>query len=153
MKTEDYYALPVDENGWRTLPNGNRFRLGDRASIGNGETSLHLAELIRATYTGKVLFSKWVTSERKSPNFDGGTPVEYPVGAVLEVPDAQFNDQQCAPGLHVLRYGYRPEWCGLCGPSHDLVELHVEVDAEDICFAGLPGNDTKFRVRKLRVLD
>jgi hypothetical protein len=121
--------------------------------LGNGVTSDALCAAIRATYTGKIRFSKWVIQQRRSPNFDGGTPIDYPIGAVIEVPEAVASDQQCSVGLHVLRLGYRPEWCGLCEAKHDYLEIHVEVDAEDIMFAGTPGNDMKFRVRKLRVLD
>ena len=36
MTTQEYYALPTDENGWRTLPNGNRFKIGAYAEIGQG---------------------------------------------------------------------------------------------------------------------
>ena len=87
-----------------------------------------------------------------SHNFDGGTPVKYEKDAIIEEPAAQVSDQQCAVGLHVLRRGYRPEWCALCESDHHLIPLDVEVAAEDICFAGLPGNDAKLRVRKLKVL-
>jgi hypothetical protein len=86
-----------------------------------------------------------------SPNFDGGTPLKYEKGKIV-IAGGDVNDQQCAEGLHVVRYGLRPEWCGLCGADHDLMALDVEVNSKDILFAGLPGNDCKLRVRKLRVL-
>jgi carbonic anhydrase/acetyltransferase-like protein (isoleucine patch superfamily) len=35
MTTQDYYNLVTDKNGWRTLPNGNKFKIGNRATIGN----------------------------------------------------------------------------------------------------------------------
>lgn len=34
MTTKEIYALPVDENGWRTFPNGNRVKIGPGAEIG-----------------------------------------------------------------------------------------------------------------------
>ena len=117
---------------------------------------MHLNEHFRAAYSTAGTthqFLKWVTSDRCSPNFDGGQPLYYPIGVVVEVPDAVISDQQCGPGLHVMRLGYRPEWMGLCGADHSLIALHVEVASEDILFAGTPGNDAKIRVRKLRVLD
>ena len=100
-----------------------------------------------------IVFTKWVTEERMSPNFDGGVPIPYPVGTVVECPEAQVSDQQCGVGLHVLRFGYRPEWAGLCPTDHSFIPLKVSVMPEDICFAGMPGNDTKIRVRKLTVMD
>ena len=42
MTTQDYYNIVPDENGWRILPNGNKFKLGlgciigKYASIGDG---------------------------------------------------------------------------------------------------------------------
>ena len=35
MTTQDYYSLPPDEDGWRKLPNGNKFKLGLGCIIGN----------------------------------------------------------------------------------------------------------------------
>ena len=54
--------------------------------------------------------------------------------------------------LHVFRRGIRPEWCGLNDNAQELIAIDVKVASEDICFAGLPGNDAKLRVRKLEVL-
>jgi len=87
-----------------------------------------------------------------SPNFDGGTAVEYPDGAVVEADDAIQSDQQCAAGLHVLQFGHRPEWYGLCPASHDLIPLIVRVASEDILFAGVATMCGKLRVRKLTVV-
>ena len=145
---------------------GNRVEIGDRAEIGDcvtlsngvrfgdGVTSAQLNDYFRELYarTPSHIFTKWVTPGRMSPNFDGGTPIKYEVGAVIEEPKAQISDQQCSVGLHVLRYGFRPEWAGLCGANHNLIPLDVEVASEDICFAGLPTMDIKIRVRKLKVL-
>lgn len=36
MTTEKIYALPVDAEGWRTLPNGSRVHLGHGVHIGDG---------------------------------------------------------------------------------------------------------------------
>ena len=158
MKAEEIYAITPDENGWRKLPNGNYVilgndvRLGDYVSLGDGVTSLALAEQIRGFYSGMIRATKWVTKARMSPNFDGGTPIAYPRGAIVEA-EGTADDQQCGPGLHVLRLGYRPEWCWLCEPDHKLIPLTVEFEAADILFAGLPGNDAKWRVRKLKMVD
>ena len=35
MTTHDYYNIVPDENGWRMLPNGNKFKLGVHSIIGN----------------------------------------------------------------------------------------------------------------------
>ncbi len=134
---------------------GDGVTLGDWVTLGDGVTSEQLNEIFRALYAylPEHVFDKWVTPGRRSPNFDGGTPLLYGVGAILEEKEAQVSDQQCAVGLHVLRHGYRPEWLGLCEANHDLICIHVKVRAEDICFAGLPTNDAKIRVRRLEVLD
>jgi hypothetical protein len=68
---------------------------------------------------------------------------------------AEISDQQCGVGLHIFRVGIRPEFIGfigLCDANHALVCLEVEVKREDVCFGGLPGNDMKLRVKKLKVL-
>lgn len=120
--------------------------LGNFVALGDGETSNELNEKFCATYKEIAeahIFSKWVTRDRTSPNFDGVTPLKYEVGATLTD----------AAGMHVLRRGYRPEWCGLCAANHDLMEIHVRVASEDILFAGLPSLDARLRVRKLVVLD
>ena len=36
MTTQEIYALPVDKDGWRTLPNGNNVILGKDVTLGNG---------------------------------------------------------------------------------------------------------------------
>ena len=38
MKAEDLYALPLDGNGWRRLPDGDEVKLGDRVTLGDGVT-------------------------------------------------------------------------------------------------------------------
>ena len=143
--------------GWYISPeSGNRVKLGDGVNLGDGVTSESLNEALRLAYShiaAEHIFTKWVTSERKSPNFDGGILIEYNKGAVIEEPEAKVSDRQCAVGLHVLRYGYRPEWIGLCGADHELIPLRVWVKSEDIMFAGLPTMDAKIRVRRLEVID
>jgi len=156
----------VKLGNWVTLGNGvtlgdgvtlgNGVTLGDNVKLGNGVTSLQLNEDAIQSYRElgkKHIFWKWVTQDRMSPNFDGGTPIKYDIGGVVKEPAAVVSDQQCAVGLHVLRPGYRPEYCGLCDANHSLICLRVEVESEDICFAGLPTMDAKLRVRKLKVLD
>jgi len=126
--------------------------LGNGVRLGNGVTSATLNQTFRQMYQGRQIFTKWVTADRQSPNFDGGTVIRYPVGAVIECAEAVVSDQQCGPGLHVFRRGYRPEWAGLCDPEHEYIAIDVAVQCpEDLCFAGLPGNDAKLRVRKLTV--
>jgi NDP-sugar pyrophosphorylase family protein len=168
----------VTLGSWVTLGNhvtlgdgvilGNRVRLGDdvtlgdgvilgnRVRLGDGVTSTALNEAARAALIALApthKFTKWVRPDRTSPNFDGGTPVHYSVGARVSIEGAEVSDQLCAPGFHVLRYGHRPEWYGLCQPGHDLIPLTVEVRSEDILFAGLPTMDGELRVRALVVLD
>jgi len=98
------------------------------------------------------LFYKWVTLERRSPGFGAGEILTYNKGDILEVPEAEMSDRACAPGLHVLRYGHRPEWHGLCSADHSFLHLVVKVNSEDICFAGLPTFDGKLRVKRLEVM-
>ena len=79
-------------------------------------------------------------------------PIKYDIGTVVEEPAAVKSDKQCDAGLHVFRQGIRPEFIGLCEANHKLICLEVEINQEDICFGGLPGNDMKLRVKKLKVL-
>ena len=165
MKVEDIYAISPNKDGWRALKNGtrvklgNEVKLGDRVELGNwvelgdGVTSNQLNNMFIQSFPDESIFWKWVTPDRMSPNFDGGTPLHYGKGAIIETSDAIASDQQCAPGLHVLRPPYRPEWVGLCNFDHNLICLHVKVCREDICFGGIPTMDAKIRVRKLEVLD
>jgi len=131
---------------------GNYVTLGDDVKLGDGVTSLELSEYFRSVLPPCFTATKWVTPDRKSPNFDGGTTIDYPAGAII-CATGTADDQQCAPGLHVLRLGYRPEWCGLCDVNHNLIPLTVKIMREDVLFAGLPGNDIKLRVRRLEVID
>ena len=149
VKLGDYVELGND------VKLGNGVKLGDYVKLGNGVTSEDLAQLYRTVYnqTKTHIFWKWVTREKRmSPNFDGGAPIVYLRDAIVEADDAVASDQQCAEGLHVLRVGIRPEWAGLCSSDHNYIALEVEVNSEDILFAGLPGNDAKLRVRRLKVL-
>ena len=100
----------------------------------------------------KAIFWKWVTKEYMSPGWGPGSPIKYEIGKEVIEPSAIISDQQCGVGLHVFRVGIRPEFVGLCAANHTLICLEVEVNREDICFGGLPGNDMKLRVRKLKVL-
>jgi hypothetical protein len=135
---------------------GDYVTLGNFVKLGNFVTSIDLNEISRQNFKklgDYHLFTKWVTKDRMSPNFHGSKIIKYERGAIIEVPEAQVNDQQCASGLHVFRFGQKPEWHGLCGANHELIPLTVRVYWEDICFAGLPTMDAKLRVRKLEVLD
>jgi hypothetical protein len=175
MTTQELYSIRPNEYGWRRLPNGNCVKLGNDVKLGNCVTlgndvklgncvklgndvklgncvtSAQLNAEFIAAMPEVFLAWKWVTKERQSPNFDGGTVIDYPPGAIIEAVGVR-NDQQCGLGLHVLRVGYRPEWCGLCDPDHRFICLEVEVRREDVLFGGLPTMDTKLRVRKLKVL-
>ena len=173
MKVEEIYAITPDKNGWRVLPNGDRVKLGDwvklgndvtlsdgvtlgnEVKLGNGVTSKNLNHQMIESWKalGEFhLLTKWVTRGRMSPNFDGGTPLHYSSGAIIESKGI-VSDQQCAKGLHVLRFRHRPEWYGLCEANHDLIPLTVRVRSEDFLFGGLPTMDGKLRVKKLEVLD
>ena len=79
--------------------------------------------------------------------------MKYEKGSIIGEPKAEISGEQCGVGLHVLRFGYRPEWVGLCEANHDYIPLRVEVQTKDICFAGIPTMDIKLRVKKLKVLD
>jgi hypothetical protein len=154
----DLYNIKPDERGWRLLPSGNHVTLGNGVKLGNGVTSADLATMFCGLWLERgesVVLSKWVTRGRMSPNFDGGTPIKYEKGAHLEEAAAVASDQQCAPGLHVLEHGHRPEWYGLCDASHtdrELVSIDVRVKTADILFGGLPTMTGKIRVRALDVL-
>ena len=129
-------------------------KLGDNIELAENATSKGLNEQFRQFYMRQPehIFTKWVAPNRMSPHFDGGTPIKDEKGAVIEVPKAKISDQQCDVGLHVMRYGMRPEWAGLCNANHGLIPLDVKVRSEDILFAGLPTMDMKLRVRRLEVL-
>ena len=248
MKTEDYYKITPDKDGWRLLPSGDRIKLGDDATIaesatigadveigarviicydaiindsvkigvgaeigicstighnstigdrtiiGNGvkignnintgtgviiddgvvigdnvkiSDGIRIAEYTRigrdqtteklnkyfiSTYPEKSIFWKWVTKDFMSPMFGIGVPIKYEIGSTIEESFAEISDKQCDFGLHVFRVGIRPEFVGLCEADHSYVCLEVEVNREDICFGGLPGNSDKVRVKKLKVL-
>ena len=136
---------------------GNRVTLGNEVKLGDGVTSTKLniefKRNLQKQFGDKFITWKWVTKDRMSPNFDGGIPIKYEKGAIIREPESIESDKQCDVGLHVLRFGYRPEWCGLCKADHDLIKLDVEVAVKDVCFAGLPTMDYKLRVRELRVLE
>lgn len=153
--SEGWYVCPED-NRWVKL--GNEVTLGDWVTLGNGVTlgnevtSEQLAQQFRDMWKMRgetVTLTKWLTKERMSPNFDGGTPLLYEVGKRITVDDAIASDQQCAEGLHVLERGHRPEWYGLCSADHDLISIDVEVKTDDILFGGLPTMTGKYRVRSL----
>ena len=130
-------------------------RIGDGVRLPAGSSSEKLATEIRTELQKTApfhLFWKWVTPYRLSPGFGSASVVSYEKGSVVEEPDAVASDQQCAKGLHVFLPGHKPEWEGLCEPGAGYIPLLVKVMSEDILFAGLPGNASKFRVRKLEVL-
>lgn len=141
------------ENGWYISPDGNRVKLGDWVKLGDGVTSEQLNKDFIANLPDEFIAWKWVNQDRTSPNFDGGTKIEYKKDEIVDCPAAIISDQQCDIGLHVLRAGYRPEYAGLCQSNHQYIKLDVLVKREDVCFGGLPTMDAKLRVRKLKVLE
>lgn len=135
---------------------GNNVVLPENICLKDGETTRELARYFRELWKARgdtVIFTKWVTKERMSPNFYGGVPIKYIKGETVEVEDCEESDQQCDAGLHVLEFGHQPEWYGLCSSWHELIPIRVEVKTDDILFGGLPGMVGKYRVRKLKVLD
>ncbi len=157
-KRQDGWYINPDNGDGVKLGNvvklGDEVTLGDGVKLGDGVTSNQLNEQIKQLYALQPfhIFTKWVAPNRMSPNFDGGTPLEYKKGTIMEETKAEVNDQQCSVGLHVLRRGYRPEWAGLCEANHNLIPIEVKVYSEDICFAGIPTMDMKITVRKLEVI-
>ena len=53
MTTQDYYNIEADENGWRELPNGNKFKLGVHCIIGDGAYIGDGAKIGDGAYIGK----------------------------------------------------------------------------------------------------
>ena len=134
---------------------GSSFKAGDNFNCGDYFDSLTAAESIRRVYRlmgEKIIFVKWVKKlvdgVYVSPLFDGGSQRVYEIGKRI-IDGGERDDQQCAPGLHVMLPGVRPEWLGYCSPDHDLVALLVEVRTKDILFAGWSGCAEKFRVSSL----
>ena len=162
MTTQEYYNIVPDKDGWKTLPNGNKIKIGNCAKIGNyatignyaivktGQTTEKLNEYFISIYSETSVFWKFVTTDFKSPGWGASVPILYEIGTTVEEPRSVVSDQQCGTGLHVFRPGILPEFVGL--NSENLICLEVEVKREDICFGGLPGNDMKLRVKKLKVI-
>ena len=98
------------------------------------------------------MVSSLVTKDFMSLGWGSSKIAKYSIGEEIIEPKAIISDQQCDVGIHVFRPGIRPEFDGLYPPDHNLICLEVEVDRDDICFAGLPGNDMKLRVKKLKVI-
>ena len=44
MTTEEIYSLPTDGDGWRKLPTGNRVKLGDDVTLGDGVKRVYEGE-------------------------------------------------------------------------------------------------------------
>ena len=139
---------------------GDGVRIGTDAIIGPNQTTEKLNKYFISTYPEKSIFWKWVTKDFMSPGWgrlpgwEKITPIKYAIGSTIEQPDAIISDRQCDIGLHVFRPGIRPEFVGLCSvtKAESLICLEVEVNREDICFGGLPGNSDKLRVKKLKVM-
>ena len=151
-------AWPIS-NGWSCAPDGRRIQLGDecqlgnRCLLGNGETTTTLCHQILAALPAVIPLVKWVTPTHMSPGWGNGAPLHYTPGAVVVCEDPDLRLIQCGRGLHVLRPGIRPEWVGLGTPEQNttLLPLRVTVQRADVIWAGLPGDDAKWRVRRLRV--
>ena len=153
----DQSILGDDVNLGKGSSLGDWSKLGNKVNLSKGSTSEALnkefIDNLKKQFGDKMIVWKWVTKYRMSPNFDGGIPLKYEKGAIIEEPNAIISYRQCDVGLHVLRFGYRPEWVGLCEANHNFIKLDCEVMVEDICFGGLPTMDAKLRVKKLRVLE
>lgn len=124
------------------------------SNVTSEQLNLDFIEAYKTTAKSHV-FWKWVKPNRMSPCewVHGHKSLEYLKDATIMEPNTKVSDQQCGVGLHVFRIGYRPEFAGLTEPGHNWLCLRVRVNSNDICFAGLPGNDCKLRVKKLKVLD
>jgi len=133
---------------------GPNIKIGDWSSIRPYQTTEELNKYFISTYPKKSVFWKWVTKDFMSPVEGNKKPIKYEIGSTIEEPNAIISDQQCDVGLHIFRPGIRPEFVGLCDAdtTKTLICLEVEVNREDICFGGLPGNSDKLRVKKLKVL-
>ncbi|MFZ5559332.1 MAG: hypothetical protein ACOZAL_00885, partial [Patescibacteria group bacterium] len=136
---------------------GDWVQLGNGVQLGDKLTDKKIAQCFLDEWKQfkTILFTKWVTKERMSPNFDGGTCIEYKKGEIIKCNADPDITKQCAEGLHILRLGHRPEWYGLCKPNHNLIPLTVQVNSEDIVFGGFLETSMfgKIRVKKLKVLD
>ncbi len=131
---------------------GDNTKLGDNVKTNPGVTTDQLNEYFISTFPEKTIFWKWVTEDLYSPQWGNAVRIKYNIGNIIEEPNAVRSDIQCDVGLHVFRVGLRPEFVGLTRDRESLVCLEVEVDRSDICFGGLPGNDMKIRVKKLKVI-
>ena len=222
--TNELYAIKPDSNGWITLENGNRVRLGygvkfgDNIELGNyvkigdhveigsnviignhveignyskisddvklndlvklgnyvklgrkiilngsviledGMTSLQMVKDIISGQPDVVYLTKWVTKDRLSPFWkDTAHALKYEKGAIVET-EAEISDQINVPGIHVCLPGYSLCMAGFGyaldkKAREDIIGLRVEVKREDILYAGLPGNNIEWRVKRLKVLD
>jgi len=160
---KDVLAWPKDKYGWHKGPLtggiiyiGDDVMLGDDVKLGNRVTSESLNMRYRQAFidaASEHIFIKWVNKKRFSPGWGSANSIEYIKGATVTADDAKISDRQCAPGLHVFRIGVEPRDVGLGELSDELIALRVLVKSEDICFAGLPGNADKIRVKRLKVID
>ena len=178
-EVKEFYSVEEIRNcernslGWFVLPNGNGVelgngvklgygvklgngvKLGDGVKIGDKKTSLDLVKEFIASQPKEVIMWKWVDKNRMSPGWRNNEKVLYKKGSIVKE-DGEVSDQQCGKGLHIFRPGYLPEYDGYSSQDNNgdkYICLRVLVKKEDILFAGLPGWDAKWRVKKLKVLD
>lgn len=136
---------------------GNKVRMGDHVTIKNNVTSMQLVinKISELCKVGRPLVGwKWVTKDRKSPNFDKRYPIlKYEKNTIVKS-KGDVSDQLCGKGIHICPVGIRPEYTDYCSWfGHKLIHLLVEYMPEDILFPGLPGYSDKLRVRRVKVLE
>lgn len=132
---------------------GKNIEISPYFRMPNNMTTEKLNEIFRKQYQpNKIyIFWKWVTKDRESLFYK---KIKYIKNKVIIEKNAKISDQQCEEGLHVLKSPYKLNWLGINNyKEYELLCLKVAVKGRDILFAGLPGNDVKLRVKKLKVLN
>ena len=96
MTTQDYYNLPPDENGWRMLPNGDKFKLGldciignyayinacpaigNDVSVSNNDKTIYLVTVINSAgdYLEHKLFKSLIEAEQCAKGFGSHCTIE-----------------------------------------------------------------------------
>ena len=142
---------------------GSYCELGDECELGNWcDLEPNISSQMLSFYFSQLPklqksprhYTKWVLLSKNGRMYSCyDVSFEYIIGETMkcDYPNKRI-DLQCSLGIHVLRYGIRPEFVGLQPAGHGLIPLEVTAEPEDIIFGGLPGNDSKLRVSKCKVL-